>query len=212
LTLPHTLWPIFRDNRFLLNHHFKKPTYRQTNYAEYNQSLRERIDIWLSDDIIENWQTEQRAYDGTGSSPKYPDSTLMACHYLRLVFKQPLITQDIDLPGMEAKTITLNGQEIHLPAIEPVKMSVEEFDHSVTQGKGYASQYAGSEYLDVLAQAAQSDQEADDTFGLASEKIHYAAQNMNDLKLYNTEQRTMPELPERKPSGQPFIDGVKRKH
>ena len=73
-------------------HHFKKPTYRQTNYAEYNQSLRDRgrIDIWLSDDIIENWQTEQRTYDGTGSSPKYPDSTLMACHYLRLVFKQPL--------------------------------------------------------------------------------------------------------------------------
>ena len=73
-------------------HHFKKPTYRQTNYAVYNQSLRDRgrIDIWLSDDIIENWQTKQRAYDGTGSSPKYPDSTLMACHYLRLVFKQPL--------------------------------------------------------------------------------------------------------------------------
>lgn len=72
--------------------HFKKPTYRQTNYAEYNQSLRDRgrIDIWLSDDIIENWQTEQRSYDGTGSSSKYPDNTLMACHYLRLVFKQPL--------------------------------------------------------------------------------------------------------------------------
>ncbi|WP_286293886.1 hypothetical protein [Vibrio apostichopi] len=41
---------------------------------KYNQSLRDRgrIDIWLSDDIIENWQTEQRSYDGTGSSPKYP--------------------------------------------------------------------------------------------------------------------------------------------
>ncbi|WP_114783420.1 transposase [Vibrio tetraodonis] len=36
-----------------------------------------------------NWQTEQRLYDGTGSSPKYPDSTLIACHYLRLVFKLP---------------------------------------------------------------------------------------------------------------------------
>ena len=73
-------------------HHFKKHTYRQTNYADYNQSLRERgrIDIWLSDDIIESWKTEQRTYDGTGSSPKYPDTTLMACHYLRLVFKQPL--------------------------------------------------------------------------------------------------------------------------
>ncbi len=73
-------------------HHFKKHTYRQSNYAEYNQSLRDRgrIDIWLSDDIIKNWQTEQRLYDGTGSSPKYPDSTLIACHYLRLVFKLPL--------------------------------------------------------------------------------------------------------------------------
>ena len=49
-------------------HHFKNPTYRQTNYAEYNQSLRDRgrIDIWLSDDIIENWQTEQRSYDRGG--------------------------------------------------------------------------------------------------------------------------------------------------
>ncbi|MGF1743428.1 IS5 family transposase [Vibrio minamisatsumaniensis] len=81
----------YKDNESR-RHHFKKHTYRQTNYAEYNQSLRDRgrIDIWLSDDIIENWQTEQRSYDGTGSSPKYPDSTIMACHYLRLVFKQPL--------------------------------------------------------------------------------------------------------------------------
>ena len=73
-------------------HHFKKHTYRQANYAEYNQSLRDRgrIDIWLSADIMANWQTEQRLYDGTGSSPKYPDSTVIACHYLRLVFKLPL--------------------------------------------------------------------------------------------------------------------------
>nr|WP_305840418.1 hypothetical protein [Photobacterium leiognathi] len=41
---------------------------------------------------MENWQTEQRSYDGTGSSPKYPDSALMACHYLRIVFKQPLLS------------------------------------------------------------------------------------------------------------------------
>ncbi|ENX3944725.1 hypothetical protein ACFO1C_000015 [Photobacterium damselae] len=39
--------------------HFKMHTYRRTNYAEYNQSLRDRgrIDIWLPDDITENWQT-----------------------------------------------------------------------------------------------------------------------------------------------------------
>ncbi|MFY2510403.1 transposase [Vibrio pectenicida] len=36
-----------------------------------------------------NWQTKRRPHDGTGSSQKYPDSTLIACHYLRLVFKLP---------------------------------------------------------------------------------------------------------------------------
>ncbi|MFA0079647.1 transposase [Vibrio artabrorum] len=73
-------------------HHFKKHTYRQSDYAEYNQSLRDRgrIDIWLSDEIMDNWQSEQRTYDGTGSSPKFPDSTIITCHYLRLIFKQPL--------------------------------------------------------------------------------------------------------------------------
>ncbi|MFA0141325.1 hypothetical protein FCV44_02665 [Vibrio kanaloae] len=40
---------------------------------------------------MENWQNVERVYDGDGSSPKYPDSTIIACHYLRLVFKQPLI-------------------------------------------------------------------------------------------------------------------------
>lgn len=73
-------------------HRFKKPTYQQSNYAEYNQSLRDRgrIDIWIFDEIMDDWQSEQRIYDGTGSSPKYPDSTIMACHYLRLIFKLPL--------------------------------------------------------------------------------------------------------------------------
>ena len=87
-------WPQFMPFKHTQSkrHHFKKHTYRQFNYAEYNQSLRDRgrIDIWLSDEIIKNWQSEQRTYDGTGSSPQYPDSTLIACHYLRLVFKQPL--------------------------------------------------------------------------------------------------------------------------
>jgi hypothetical protein len=31
-----------------------------------------------------------RIYDGTGSTAKYPNSTIEACHYLRMVFKLPL--------------------------------------------------------------------------------------------------------------------------
>ena len=31
-----------------------------------------------------------RIYDGTGSTAKYPNSTIESCHYLRMVFKLPL--------------------------------------------------------------------------------------------------------------------------
>jgi len=73
-------------------HHFKKHTYRQSNYSDYNKSLknRGRIDVWISDDILESWQDDVRIYDGTGSTAKYPNSTIEACHYLRMVFKLPL--------------------------------------------------------------------------------------------------------------------------
>ncbi|SON53524.1 transposase [Vibrio tapetis] len=73
-------------------HHFKKPTYALNNYGEYNQALKQRgqFDIWISEDIINNWQYDERVYDGTSSSVKYPDSTIEACHYIRLVYKLPL--------------------------------------------------------------------------------------------------------------------------
>ncbi|MEH6531500.1 MAG: transposase [Photobacterium frigidiphilum] len=67
-------------------HHFKKHTYALNNYGEYNQALKQRgrFDIWISEDIINNWQYNERVYDSTGSSVKYPDSTIEACHYIRL--------------------------------------------------------------------------------------------------------------------------------
>ncbi|MGR5230597.1 IS5 family transposase [Photobacterium damselae] len=73
-------------------HHFKKHIYRQTNYSDYNNALknRGRIDVWISDDVLDCWQNDERIYDGTGSSKKYPNSTIETCHYLRMVFKRPL--------------------------------------------------------------------------------------------------------------------------
>jgi hypothetical protein len=73
-------------------HHFKKHTYALNNYCEYNQALKQRgrFDIWISDDIIKHWQHDDRVYDGTDSSVKYPDNTIEACHYIRLVYKLPL--------------------------------------------------------------------------------------------------------------------------
>ena len=73
-------------------HHIKKAVYRLRNYAQYNQSLKNRgkFSLWLSSSIIENWQYDMRDYDVTGSTVKYPDSTIEACHYIKMVFKLPL--------------------------------------------------------------------------------------------------------------------------
>ncbi|WP_233902824.1 IS5 family transposase [Vibrio campbellii] len=72
--------------------HFSKPKFRTRNWRQYNQSLKDRgsIDIWLSKEILDEWQFDKRHYDGTGSTVKYPDKTIEACHHLRMVFKQPL--------------------------------------------------------------------------------------------------------------------------
>lgn len=120
-----------------------------------------------------------------------------------------LATEDIDLPAMEAETVILNGQEIHLPALEPVNISREAFDQFVTQGKGYPSQYASDSYLLKLGQAILNNQEVEDVAGLASERILYAPQNMEDLKLYNPKLRNLPVRPTRTDSGTPFLDADK---
>ncbi|WP_338803471.1 ADP-ribosyltransferase [Xenorhabdus griffiniae] len=121
-----------------------------------------------------------------------------------------LVTEDIDLPAIEAKTIILNGQEIHLPALEPVKITREEFDWFITQGKGYPSQYGSDAYLLKLGKAIQCGQEAEeDVSGLASEKILYAPQDMENLKLYNPQERILPVRPARTESGPPLLDADK---
>lgn len=120
-----------------------------------------------------------------------------------------LVTEDIDLPAMEAKTIILNGQEIHLPALEPVKIDQKTFDQFITQGKGYPSQYGSDDYLRKLEQAIQRGQEAEDESGLASEKILYAPQDMETLKLYNPQKRVLPVRPERTEPGTPLLNTTK---
>ncbi len=72
-------------------HHIPSQKYIVTNTTQYNQALRNRgrIDIWICDDIIENWQTEQ-VHDGTGSSRKFPNSTIEACLQIRMILKFPL--------------------------------------------------------------------------------------------------------------------------
>jgi len=50
-----------------------KQKYKVSNWAEYNNALRNRgdIEIWISDEAIANWYEKERVYDGTGTPKKF---------------------------------------------------------------------------------------------------------------------------------------------
>ena len=70
----------------------KKQKYKVGNWADYNASLRLRgdIEVWPSQDAVDNWHFKDRVYDGTGSSKYYTDEAIIICHELRQVYKLPL--------------------------------------------------------------------------------------------------------------------------
>jgi hypothetical protein len=70
----------------------KKQKYRVSNWSEYNASLKQRgdIEIWLSQEITDNWYASDRIYDGTGTPDLYSDAAIIVCHELRKVLRLPL--------------------------------------------------------------------------------------------------------------------------
>ena len=56
-----------------------KQRYRISNWREYNESLRQRgqIDIWITEDALNNWFETDRIYDGTGAPKKFTDFAVM---------------------------------------------------------------------------------------------------------------------------------------
>lgn len=65
---------------------FEKATYKVTNWAEYNESLRKRGDItvWFTKEAIEAW-TPSRS-KSRGAPTKYSDLAIETCLMLRQVF------------------------------------------------------------------------------------------------------------------------------
>lgn len=70
----------------------KKQKYKVSNWSDYNNSLKKRgyIEVWLSQDLINNWYFDERIYDGTGSTKYYTDAAIISCHEIRQVYKLPL--------------------------------------------------------------------------------------------------------------------------
>jgi len=67
-----------------------KQKHRVTNWAEYNESLRQRGDltIWISDEALGLWSAPRRT--ARGGQPRYCDLAIELCLTLGMVFRQPL--------------------------------------------------------------------------------------------------------------------------
>mgnify|MGYP002633688910 CR=1 FL=1 len=101
-------------------HKFDKKRYKVRNWAEYNESLRQRGDvtIWLSPDVEDGWHAERRKT--RGGQAVYSDMAITVCLTLGMVYKQPLRQTEglvrglfrimgLDLPVPRASTFSRRG-------------------------------------------------------------------------------------------------------
>jgi len=102
--MPHK----FNDAR---SHKFEKKRYRITNWAVYNESLRQRGDVtvWLSPQVEALWRAERRKT--RGGQPTYSDLAITVCLTLGMVYKQPLRQTE----GFVRSLVKLMGVDICVP-------------------------------------------------------------------------------------------------
>jgi hypothetical protein len=117
--MPHK----FNDAR---RHKFKKKRYRISNWADYNESLRQRGDVtvWLSPEVEAAWRAARRKT--RGGQPVYSDLAITVCLTLGMVYKQPLRQTEgfvrslvklmgVDIPVPDFSTFSRRGSGLRLP-------------------------------------------------------------------------------------------------
>ncbi len=98
-----------------------------TNWAAYNESLRQRGDltVWINSDAHKLWTAPRRI--SRGGQPKYSDLAITICLTLSVIYKQPLrqiqglmrgivrlMGLDISVPDFS--TLSRRGRDLSLPA------------------------------------------------------------------------------------------------
>jgi hypothetical protein len=107
----------------------KKATYRIRNWKEYNRALRQRgsLTIWLSDEAIENWTTEELSGE-RGASPTYTDLAIETMATIQAVYSLPgrqtqgfleslFALMELDLTAPDHSTLSRRRKNliVHLP-------------------------------------------------------------------------------------------------
>ena len=119
-SLPHK----FNADR---RHKIAKQKYRVSNWAAYNESLRQRGDltIWVSGEVSCLWSASRRI--SRGGQPKYSDLAIRLCLSLRVVYALPLrqtqglmrsvaALMGLDISVPDFSTLSRRGKGLVLPA------------------------------------------------------------------------------------------------
>ncbi len=108
-------------------HHIARPKRRVTNWADYNEALRQRgsLTVWFTDEAIAAWKAAPRTT--AGGQPHYSDLAITTALTLRAVFHLPLRQTEgligsvlqllgLDLPVPNFSTLSRRAQTLELPA------------------------------------------------------------------------------------------------
>ena len=99
------------------HHRIPRPKRRVTNWAEYNEALRQRgsLTVWFTEDAIAAWKAAPRTTPG--GQPHYSDLAITTALILRAVFHLPLRQTE----GLIGSILQLLG--LDLPVPEPARAS-----------------------------------------------------------------------------------------
>jgi len=108
-----------------------KQKHKVINWSEYNKALRRRgdIEVWISDEAIEQWYEKNRIYDGTGAPKQYTDFAVTICHELRKVFRLSLRQSQ----GFIDSYFRLKGLPIRCPDYRPCKPNPQKCVNLITE-------------------------------------------------------------------------------
>src|ERR687897_2734309 len=108
------------------HHHIPRPKRRVTNWADYNEALRQRgsLTVWFTDEAIAAWKAAPRTTPG--GQPYYSDLAITTALTLRAVFHLPLRQTEgligsvlqllgLDLPVPDYSTLSRRAQSLELP-------------------------------------------------------------------------------------------------
>jgi hypothetical protein len=108
-------------------HHIPRPKRRVTNWAEYNEALRQRgsLTVWFTDEAIAAWKAAPRTTPG--GQPHYSDLAITTALTLRAVFHLALRQTEgligsvlqllgLDLPVPDFSTLSRRARSLELPA------------------------------------------------------------------------------------------------